>query len=134
MSKNRRFFHIGILLLALEKVVQHLLSAAFFSVDIPGIGRPEIGPNFQLSATTMVVLNGIVCILFALGFWGRLRGREWHLPLLVGLSFFDILAEFVFHGFFFITVSVIAATALLILIKIDSDRSRNDPVSSASSR
>jgi hypothetical protein len=96
--------------------------------------RPDIGPTFRLSDATMMVLNAIVGILFALGLWGRLRGKEWHRPLLVGMSIFDILAEFVFHGFFFITVSVIVCIALLIFIKIDSDRSRNDPVSSASSR
>lgn len=134
MSKNRRFFHIGILLLAFEKVVQHLVTAIFFAVDIPGIGRPNIGTTFQLSAGTMVILNAIVCILFATGFWGRLQGKGWHRPLLAGMALFDILAEFVFHGFFFITWSVIVAVTLLILIKLDADKSMKEPVSSMSQR
>ena len=126
MSKNRRFFHFGILLLAFEKTLQHLLTAVFFVVDIPGIGRPDIGPTFRFSDGTMVVLNLIVFILFALGVWGRLRELQWHRPLLAGLALFDIVAEFVFHGFFFITVSVIVAFALLIFLRLDAGKSKTE--------
>jgi hypothetical protein len=124
MSKNRKVIHIGILVLTFEKMLQHLLTAAFFAVDIPGIGRPDIGPTFQLSDATMVALNIIVFVLFALGFWGRLRSQRWHRPLLVGLNVFDILAEFVFHGFFFITVSVIVSSISLMLFKLDANKSK----------
>ena len=124
MSKIRKIIHIGILLLTFEKTVQHLLTAVFFVVDIPGIGRPDIGSTFQLSDATMVVLNVIVFVLFGLGFWGRLQGKGWHRPLLVGLAVFDILAEFVFHGFFFITVSVIVAAILLVLFKLEAGKSK----------
>ena len=125
MFTNRRVIHIGILVLTFEKMLQHLLTAVFFVVDIPGIGRPDIGPTFQLSDATMVVLNVIVFTLFGLGFWSRLQGKGWHRPLLVGLAVFDILAEFVFHGFFFITVSVIVAVILLVLLKMDADKSKS---------
>jgi hypothetical protein len=122
MSNGHKIIHIGILLLTVEKMLQHLLTAVFFAFNIPGIGRPEIGPTFDLSDTTMVVLNLIVFILFGMGFWGRLRGNLWHRPLLVGLALFDILAEFIFHGFFYITISVIVSVILLALLKLDSDR------------
>ena len=134
MVKSHKVIYIGILLLTFEKMAQHLLTAVFFAVNIPGIGTPDIGPTFQLSNTTMVVLNAIVCILFGLGFWGRRSGEKWHRPLLVGLAVFDILAEFVFHGFFFITVSVIVAVILLIFIKLDADKNRYNPVSRAAKR
>ena len=124
MSQKRKVIHIGILLLTFEKTLQHLLTAVFFAVDIPGIGRPDIGSTFQLSDATMAVLNILVFILFGMGFWGRLRVKPWDKPLLVGLAVFDILAEFVFHGFFFITVSVIVAVALLVLIKLDTDKNK----------
>jgi hypothetical protein len=116
---DRRVIQIGILLLIFEKMAQHLLTAVFFVVDLPGIGRPDIGPTFQLNDVTMAVLNLIVFTLFGISLWGRLRGSQWHKPLLVGLALFDILAEFIFHGFFFITVSVIVAVALLVLIQLD---------------
>jgi hypothetical protein len=125
MSKNQKIIHIGIILLTIEKMLQHLFTAVFFVVDIPGIGRPDIGPNFQFSDTTMAALNIIVFILFGASFWGRLQSKGWHRPLLVGLAVFDILAEFVFHGFFFITVSVIVSVILLVLIKLDKDTSKN---------
>jgi hypothetical protein len=116
---DRRVIQIGILLLIFEKMAQHLLTAVFFVVDLPGIGRPDIGPTFQLNDVTMAVLNLIVFTLFGISLWGRLRGSQWHKPLLVGLALFDILAEFIFHGFFFITVSVIVAVALLVLLQLD---------------
>jgi hypothetical protein len=122
VSKKRQAIHIGILALTFEKTLQHLLTAVFFAVDIPGIGRPDIGSTFQLSDTTMVSLNVIVFILFGLSFWSRLRGESWHRPLLVGLALFDILAEFAFHGFFYITVSVIVSVVLLALLKLGSDK------------
>ena len=124
MLKKRKIIHIGILLLTFEKMLQHLLTAVFFAVDIPGIGRPDIGSTFQLSDATMAVLNVIVFVLFGLGFWGRLQNQKWHRPLLVGLAVFDILAEFVFHGFFFITVSVIVAVILLVLFKLEAGKSK----------
>jgi hypothetical protein len=124
MDKKRTVIHIGILVLTFEKMLQHLLTALFFVVDIPGIGRPDIGPTFQLSDATMVMLNLIVFILFGLGFWGRLRSQRWHRTLLVGLNVFDILAEFVFHGFFFITVSVIVSTILLVLFKMEVNKGK----------
>ena len=124
MTKSHKIIHIGILVLTFEKMLQHLLTAIFFVVDIPGLGRPDIGPTFQFSDATMTVLNIIVFILFGLSFVGRLQGQGWHRPLLVGLNVFDILAEFVFHGFFFITISVIVSAVLLVLIKLDVDKSR----------
>ena len=119
MPKNHRAIHIGILALTIEKMAQHLFTAVFFIVDIPGIGRPDIGPNFQWSNITLFLLNVIVLILFGLGLWGRLQSQGWHRPLLVWLALFDILAEFVFHGFFYITVSVIVAVLLLLLLQLE---------------
>lgn len=124
---NRRVIQIGILLLTFEKMLQHLLTAVFFVVDVPAIGRPDIGPTFQLSDVSMAALNLIVLILFGISLWGRLRGSQWHKPLLAGLALFDILAEFIFHGFFFITVSVIVALALLVLIQLDTRSLPDNP-------
>ena len=128
MSKGHKVIHFGILLLTAEKMFQHLLTAVFFAVDIPGIGRPNIGPIFDLSDTTMLVLNLIVFSLFGVGFWGRLQRQRWHRSLLGGLALFDILAEFVFHGFFYITVSVIVSALLLVFIKLDVDKSKRGEI------
>ena len=124
MPKNHRAIHIGILALTIEKMAQHLFTAVFFIVDIPGIGRPDIGPNFQWSNITLFLLNVIVLILFGLGLWGRLQNQGWHRSLLAWLAVFDILAEFVFHGFFYITVSVIVAVLLLVLLQLDREPRR----------
>ena len=72
----------------------------------------------------MFVLNVIVLILFGLGLWGRLQNQGWHRSLLAWLAVFDILAEFIFHGFFYITVSVIVAVLLLVLLQLDREPRR----------
>jgi len=124
MFKSHKIILVGILVLTVEKMLQHLLTAVFFIVDISSIGRPDIGTTFQFNDATMVVFNLIVFILFGLSLWGRVQGKHCYRSLLIGLAVFDILAEFIFHGIFFITISVIVSTFLLVLIKLDVDKSK----------
>lgn len=119
MSRRPRIVHLIILVLSLEKVLQHLLTAVLFVVDVPGIGRPDIGPTFRIPAYAMAELNAVVGALFALGIFGSLLDKGWYRPLLVGLAAFDVLAEFVFHGTFRITVSVIVGVLLLLLVRVE---------------
>jgi hypothetical protein len=99
--------------LVAEKILQHGLTALFLAININGIGKPDIGNRIPLSDPVMVVLNCIVMGFFIWGFWDiwKLRIRGLHLAII--LSLFDIIAEFVFHGFGFITVSVIVAIFLI---------------------
>jgi len=99
--------------LVAEKILQHGLTALLFVININGIGKPDIGNRIPLSDPVMAVLNCIVMGFFILGFWDirKLRIRGLHLVII--LSLFDIIAEFVFHGFGFITISVIVAILLI---------------------
>ncbi len=96
-----------------EKILQHGLTALFFIINIDGIGKPDVGNRVVLSDPIMAVLNCVVMGLFIWGIWDvwKLRIRGLHLAII--LSFFDIIAEFVFHGFVFITISVIMAIFLI---------------------
>jgi len=99
-----------------EKAVQHLLTAIFFIVDIPGIGKPDIGTNISLSYGLMALSNLILFGAFSIGLIGRLRDIGWALRLIGGLAALDIVLEIVFHGLFYLTVSVLVSTLLIILI------------------
>lgn len=96
-----------------EKILQHGLSALFFTINIDWIGTPDIGNRIPLSDPVMAVLNCIVMGLFIRGFWDIWKFRIRGLHLVIILAFFDIIAEFIFHGVGFITVSVIVAIFLI---------------------
>ena len=115
-SRGDAILNLFIILFSIEKTLQHLLTAVFFAVDIPGIGTPDIGPNFQISSQTMVVLNILYFGLFVVGLTGYLKRKQWGFTLLLFLASLDILLEFVFHGFFHITISVIVSTMLILTL------------------
>lgn len=105
-----------IIILTIEKSVQHLLSAIFFLIDVKGIGRPDIGPYFNFGNEVMAFLNLILFGAFTLGLLGRIRGADWALNLIGGFAALDILLEIMFHGFFYLTVSVVVSTIVLIAL------------------
>lgn len=110
--KTGGIVHVVVLLLAAEKTLQHLLTALFFAFEIPGIGTPDIGARFSLGNFTMVALNLAYAAAIAAALYGLLRSAAWALRALLALALSDILLEFAFHGFGYITVSVIASLAL----------------------
>ena len=110
--KRKIIFWI-ILVLVAEKILQHGLTALFFVINIDGIGKPDIGNRIPLTDPVIAVLNCIVMGFFMWGFWEIWKLRIRGLHLVIVLSLFDIIAEFVFHGFGFITVSTIVATLLI---------------------
>jgi hypothetical protein len=124
MLRRRRIVYWSILVLTLEKVFQHLVTAALFVVDVPGLGRPDIGRTFRIPGSAMAVLNAVIGMLFALGFVGSMLDKAWCRSLLIGLAVFDVLAEFVFHATFRITVSVVVGVLLLVLIRVATASSK----------
>jgi hypothetical protein len=115
-TRGSAILNLMIILFSVEKTLQHLITAVFFAIDIPGIGTPDIGPNFEISSQIMVVLNILYFGLFVIGLTGYIKQTQWGSALLIFLAALDILLEFLFHGFFFITISVIASTMLIITL------------------
>ncbi len=110
---RRRLLNVLIYVLASEKAVQHLLTALLFLVHIPAIGTPDIGTTFQISNGIMAMLNLAYFVSFVIGIVGKAKQQEWSIWLIILLASLDIVLEFVFHGFFFITVSVIVSAILI---------------------
>jgi len=111
MRQNKIFWIV--LGLVAEKILQHGLSALLFVIDIDGIGKPDIGSRIPLSDPVMAVLNCILMGFFIWGFWNIWKLQIRGLHLVIVLCIFDIIAEFVFHGVGFITVSVVVAILLI---------------------
>lgn len=121
MTEMRKVNSLGIFrgliaVFTIEKIIQHAVLALFFFIEIPGIGTPDIGPFFTIDTIIMGFLNVVYCALFclALGFFTANKSKS-SVFAIVFLAALDILLEFIFHGFFFITVSVIMSTILIII-------------------
>jgi hypothetical protein len=112
---KRNLLNILIYTFTVEKALQHLFTAIFFIVDIPGIGTPDIGTTFQISNSIMALLNLVYFTFFLIGIIGKNKKKKWAMRLIIVLACLDIILEFIFHGFFFITVSVIISTILTII-------------------
>ena len=104
-----------IYILSIEKTLQHLFTALFFIVSTPGISTPDIGTNFQIDNNIMAILNLIYFAFFVFGIIGFLKKKKWAIKLIIVLALLDIILEFVYHHFFFITISVIISTILVII-------------------
>ena len=102
-----------------EKVFQHFLTALFYLVDIPGIGKPDSGDFLHLSFQVLALLNLIMFAGFLLGVVWKFNGVAMFSRLVGVLAVLDVVFEFIFHGFFFITVSVIVSLLLLILLSAE---------------
>lgn len=115
-TKNNKLIQIILILLLVEKIVQHALTAMAFLIAIPGVGTPDIGTRLDISDPVMGVSNAVLAALFGCAIWGIVADERWSKTLILFLAVFDIAAEFIFHGLFFITFSVLGASILIILL------------------
>lgn len=117
-TRSNEIIYLILILILIEKIIQHGLTAAAFLIAIPGVGTPDIGSRFDISDPAMGMSNVILVVLFGYALWGFTAYRQWSKTLILLLAFFDIFSEFILHGFFFITFSVLGAAILIILLLI----------------
>lgn len=127
--KNLNLIRIILLILLSEKIIQHALTALAFAVAIPGVGSPSIGNRFEISDQVMAISNSILVVLFGLSILGIIKNKTWSKTLVIILAGFDIVAEFIFHGLFYITISVIVSAMLIILTLIFPDKKQTSDTS-----
>ena len=114
-SKKRKLLSITMVVLGMEKILQHaLLSLAFIGV-FPALETPDIGQSFTVNSNTMALFNLLITLLFGVGILGKIKNKRWGIHSMVSLAVLDIILEFLFHGLFYITVSVIISAVLIII-------------------
>lgn len=99
-----------LIILILEKIVQHTLVTVAFYFD-----WSNIRSTVAVSPDVLMVLGVVVAILFILGLWGMLTRKQWAHGLVMGLALFDIIGEFVAQGRIDIVINVSFLAAILIL-------------------
>mgnify|MGYP006288637359 CR=1 FL=1 len=114
MAESRPTLLVVLVILSVEKFVQHTVVTAALLVDFRGI-RSTVAVDYRL----LVVSGFLVGILFAADTPFLLRRRAFSFKLLFGLASFDVLGEFAAQGTLGIDVTlsfVVACTILIILI------------------
>lgn len=111
LSKNSWLYFLVILFL-IEKIIQHIVVTAAFYFN-----WSDIASDVVISPMVLMILGAMVDVLFMIAFWGMIKKQIWAVHLTIALALFDFVGEFVAQGRvdIVITVSIIAATVLLIL-------------------
>jgi hypothetical protein len=125
VNMKSNWLYYGLVLLTIEKIIQHVAVTLAFYFDWMGIGSTVAVPPRLL-----MVLGAIVAILFMISLGGLLKKRAWSINLLIALAVFDMLGEFAAQGRLAIqlNVSFLAATLLLILSLVYGRQIRRKPI------
>lgn len=91
-TRINKSIYLILVVLLIEKIIQHALTAAAFLIALPGVGTPDIGTRFDISDPLMGVSNAVLAALFAFALWGITSERPWSRNLIFGLAGFDIAA------------------------------------------
>jgi hypothetical protein len=110
---------LALIVLSVEKFIQHMFVSYAFAVDLAGI-RATVAVDYRL----LLVSGFIVGWLFLINIpflWRQVRGAFY---LLFGLAMFDIVGEFIAQGTLFIDLMVSFLVALVILLVLFVNRKR----------
>lgn len=110
-EKNLLLLKLLVFLLIIEKIAQHFITAYFFAF---GDIKPDIGTKVNVDDNTMAIFNSIYTLLFIISLIAFLISLNYRLSIVIALAALDIILEFIFHGFGFITISVLVSIILII--------------------
>lgn len=111
MPKTGLWIRVVLVLLVIEKVIQHLAVTVALIVDLGGI-RATLALDYRF----FLVAGAFEVLLFAFGGWGVLRKQSWARWLLLVLALVDIIGEFVAQGTLMITINVSIVVAVILLV------------------
>ena len=112
-GKKPIFLYV-LIILSIEKVIQHLVVTYAFFIDLGGI-RDTVVVDDRI----LMISGFIIGILFLINIPILYQRRRFSFILLFTLALFDFIGEFIAQGTLFIDVTVsfiIASTILLILL------------------
>lgn len=119
--QKRSWHNYVLIILLIEKVIQHLVVSVSFIYNIGDI-RSTVAVDYNI----LTISGIIVAFLFVIAFWGTIKRKKWRTTLVAALAMFDIIGEFIAQGtvFIVITVSVLVAIILLVLSYLEYRREK----------
>lgn len=113
---KKRIIKITLIILLIEKIIQHFYTALAFLVYTPTLGIIDLSPYMGLDRYTLAFFNFILMSLLIISVFLLKNKSRRFFSIVLGVAIFDIIAEFIFHGFIFITISVVISTIILVIL------------------
>lgn len=119
MKEKKSFLLYLLIILSIEKFIQHSFVTYAFFVDLGGI-RNSVAVDYRF----LLVSGFIVGLLFLINIPFLYQRSRFSFILLYALALFDFIGEFVAQGTLFIdiTVSFVVATVILIILLLYGKR------------
>ncbi len=111
-AHKRSLLNYLLIILSLEKIVQHVIVSLSLLYDIGSI-RSTVAVDYR----ALMVSGAVIAVLFVVAVSALVQKKRWGLLLVALLAASDIIGEFVAQGTVFvaINVSIVVAVVLLLL-------------------
>lgn len=117
MATPRSLPRGALLLLALEKFVQHMVVTYGLVTDVSGVrSRVAADPRWLAGAGFVVGVLFLACAV------GMLRARRWSAYGLLALALFDVAGEYVAQGTLAVQITLSFVVAWLIVLVVVAGR------------
>ena len=110
--QKRILINYLLIVLVLEKIVQHTFVSLAFLYDIGGV-RSTVAVDYR----ALMISGAVIAILFVVALPALIQKKRWSSYLIALLAASDIIGEFIAQGTVFVTIniSIVVATILLFL-------------------
>jgi len=121
MKIKSNWMYYALILLTLEKTIQHIVVTLAFYFNWRGIVSTVV-----VDPGILMIVGAIVAVLFGISLSGLIRKHPWAVGTILYLALFDIIGEFVVQGtlVIIITVSFLVAVVLFFLASTYRRQSR----------
>jgi hypothetical protein len=99
-----------LIVLAVEKIVQHTFVSLAFLYDIGGV-RSTVAVDYR----ALMISGAVLAILFAIALPALIQKKHWSLHLVALLAASDIIGEFIAQGTVFVTINISLIVAIILL-------------------
>ena len=130
-SHKRSVINYSLIVLSLEKIVQHVIVSMSLLYDTGGI-RSTVAVDYR----ALMMSGAVLAVLFVIALWALVQKKRWGLYLTVILAASDIIGEFIAQGTVLvaINVSIIVAITLLLLCYLELQNLRKNENGKAKSK
>ena len=124
--QKRILISYSLIVLVVEKIVQHTFVSLAFLYDIGGV-RSTVAVDYR----ALMIGGAVSAILFAIALPAVIKKKRWSLYLVALLAASDIIGEFIAQGTVFVAINISLIVAIILLflctfglrIKLDPSQS-----------
>jgi hypothetical protein len=99
-----------LIVLVVEKIVQHAFVSLAFLYDIGGV-RLTVAVDYR----ALMISGAVLAILFAVALPALVQKKRWSVYLVALLAASDIIGEFIAQGTVFVTINISLIVAIILL-------------------